>query len=461
MWWRCRGDTTTHHELGVESAAQSWTRLHRMFHGLLCPRHANDRPSNRNSAKLKVESLWNPILTMVVQWTGKEWSKATCEPPRTHLSSWRAVYNEGLSLLRDCHLPSTLSNKSFPAYLGHQNHHRYSQLKRPYLSTDTPTNPSNWAFFHQFTMHLWIAVALPFFAASALAATAFTGSNSDLLAQPLVNGSSVTQELYDSCKYEAGDGLSEGEECVVKVMKIMVAFMESSTNLPKGHREVVLLNKDNDGQPSPITVDAVPTSSSVGAEFSALKSKRNAAEEDEFLQDMNSHLGRRSRGGREIRAVELGRSEMHPNGGLAIRTNVHDGDAALYVHTNGSHSTVGFKRGTAPSIGKRAGESQMPRSIEFAGMREFKMELELIEGISSQDLRQMFDDLETGLVKLAGGDDGNPPMLRKADAFGIATCRKSNGKMALRGKLISLDKGAGHNFEEDGLINCDEYVIPE
>lgn len=248
---------------------------------------------------------------------------------------------------------------------------------------------------------------------------------------------------------------------MVKAVEIMVAFMRSSTNVPKGDQEVVLLNKDNDGQPPPITVVALPTSNSAGTEYSALKSKRNAVEEDEVLQGMNSHLRRRSRGGREIRAVELGHSEMHPNGGLAIRTNVHDGDAALYVHTNGSHSTVGFKRGTSPSIGKRAGKSKAPRSIEFIGMQGFKMELELIEGIPSQDLSQKFDDLETGLVKLASGDGGNPPMLRKADAFGIATCRKSNGETGLRGKLISLDKRAGHNFERDGLINCDEYVISE
>lgn len=132
---------------------------------------------------------------MVVKWSGKGWSKTTCEPPRIYPSPWRAVYNEGRSLLSGCHLPSTSSNKYFHAHLGHQNYHRYSQLTKPHLSTNIPTDPSDWALFHYFTMHFWIAVVLPFFAASTLGATVFGGITSGLLAQPLVNGTRVTKDL--------------------------------------------------------------------------------------------------------------------------------------------------------------------------------------------------------------------------------------------------------------------------
>lgn len=310
-------------------------------------------------------------------------------------------------------------------------------------------------------MHLSTVVVLPFFAKFGSAAFKFTGSKSDLLVEPLVNGSRVTRDIYENCKYTAGDASSKGEKCVVEAVKIMVGFMRSSKEIPKGYQEVVLLNKENDGQQPTITVEGAPSTSSTNTDWPTPNSKRNAAEEDEILQGMNSQLRRRSQGGWEMRAVGLGHSEIHPNGGLAIRTNVQDGDAALFVHTNGSHSTVGFKRGTSPSIGKRAGESQATRDIELKGMQGLKMQLELKEGIPMADLHQKFDDLEAGLVNLAGGDGSNPPVLKRSDAFGIATCQKTNGEMGMRGKLISLDQGAGNDFEEYGLINCDEYIIAE
>ena len=310
-------------------------------------------------------------------------------------------------------------------------------------------------------MHLWIAVVLPFFAASAVGAIVFGGSTSDLMVHPLVNGWEVTAGLYANCKYEAGDKSSESVDCVVEAVKIMVGLMRSSIDVSGGRQGVVLLNKDNDGQLPTITAEGFPTPSSELIDDPERKSKRNALRADEILQGMNGQLLRRSSGGREIRAVEIGNSEMHPNGGLAIRTNVHDGDAALHVHTNGSHAVVAFKRGTSPSIGKRAGGSQATPSVEFLGMQGFKMTSKLVKNMSASDLTQEFDDLETGLIQLVGGEMGNPPMLLAADAFGIATCRKSNGEMGIQGKLISLDKGAGNDFEEYGLTNCDGFVIGE
>jgi hypothetical protein len=310
-------------------------------------------------------------------------------------------------------------------------------------------------------MYPWIAVVLPFFAASTLGATMLGGSTSSVLAEPLVNGTRVTQDLYANCKYEAGDKSSESEECVVEAVKIMVALMRSSIDISGSKQGVVLLNKDNHGQVPTITAEGFPTPSSDLTDDPTLKSKRNALEGDEILQGINGRLLRRSSGGREIRAVEIGNSEMHFNGGRAIRTNVHDGDAALHVHTNGSHAIVAFKRRTSSSIRKRDGGSQGTPSVEFLGMQGFKMAFELVKDMPTPDLDQEFDDLETGLINLVGGQMGNPPKMRASDAFAIATCRKSNGEMGMRGKLVSLDTGAGYDFEQYGLINCDNYAARE
>jgi hypothetical protein len=301
-------------------------------------------------------------------------------------------------------------------------------------------------------MRPWIAVVLPFFAASTLGAIVLQGgSKSSVLAQPLVNGTRVTQELYANCKYEAGDKSSESEDCVMEAIKIMVALMRSSIDISGSKQGVVLLNKDNHGQVPTITAEGFPTPSS----------DRDALEGDEILQEINGRLLRRSSGGREIRAVEIGNSEMHFNGGRAIRTNVHDGDAALHVHTNGSHAIVAFKRRTSSSIRKRDDGSQETPSVEFLGMQGFKMALELVKDMPTPDLDHEFKDLETGLINLVGGQMGNPPMLLAADAFAIATCRKSNREMGMRGKLVSLDTGAGYDFEQYDLINCDSYKVHE
>jgi len=311
-------------------------------------------------------------------------------------------------------------------------------------------------------MRPWIAAVYPFFVASTVGAIVLQGgSKSSVLAQPLVNGTRVTQDLYANCKYEAGDKSSESEDCVMEAIKIMVALMRSSIDISGSKQGVVLLNKDNHGQVPTITAEGFSKPSSDLTDDPALKSKRDALEGDEILQEINGRLLRRSSGGREIRAVEIGNSEMHFSGGRAIRTNVHDGDAALHVHTNGSHAIVAFKRRTSPSIRKRNDGSQATPSVEFLGMQGFKMALELVKDMPTPDLDQEFKDLETGLINLVGGEMGNPPMMRGADAFAIATCRKLNGEMGMRGKLVSLDTGAGYDFEQYGLINCDSYAVHE
>jgi hypothetical protein len=315
-------------------------------------------------------------------------------------------------------------------------------------------------------MHLWAAAMLPY--SIALGATVpFPGPTTDIWVQSTVDGSTVAGEIIKHCKYEAGDVSIEGEDCVAKAVEIMFAFMRDSSGLFDSDQGVVILNENNNGQlPSSTgeTINIAPTLDPDTSNTLSSDPKRNDVKDDDILKDMNKRLLRRSNGGPAIRAVEISSRAMHPNGGREIRTNVHSGNAALHVNTNGSHATVAFKRGTSPSIEQRDTESIDTPTIEFQGMQGLKMQFELIVKTLRPSLTQLLDELESSFVKFVSRDGAKASTMSLYDSWIFVQCTRTNdqknGETGLRGKFIALDDGAGDNFEWGNLIYCAQFEDP-
>lgn len=73
-------------------------------------------------------------------------------------------------------------------------------------------------------MHFPTIIAIQYLAIAAMAIYPFKGSNYGLLMNPLAPGAKVANDIYDNCKKldEAGNVVSQGEDCVVYVIQYMV-----------------------------------------------------------------------------------------------------------------------------------------------------------------------------------------------------------------------------------------------
>jgi hypothetical protein len=291
-----------------------------------------------------------------------------------------------------------------------------------------------------------------------------SGSYYRHLGQSKVDGSTVAGEIIKHCKYEAGDVSIEGEDCVAKAVEIMFAFMRDSSGLFDSDQGVAILNENNNGQLPSSTGEIISIAPTLDPDTSnALSSnpKRNDVEDHDILKDMNKRLLRRSNGGPTIRAIEISSRAMHPNGGREIRTNVHSGNAALHVNTNGSHATVAFKKGTSTLIEQRDTESKDTPTIEFQGMQGLKMQFELVVKTLRPRLTQLLDELESSFVKFVSRDGAKASTMSFSDSWIFVQCTRTNGQMngetGLQGKFITLDDGAGDNFEWGTLIYCAQF----
>jgi hypothetical protein len=314
-------------------------------------------------------------------------------------------------------------------------------------------------------MHFWTTIVLHYLAVNALAQFIYSGSDSDLVIDPLVkNASRVTADLYKHCKFEHEGVVIRGEACVGEAVKIMIAFMSNAVSAHQGDDEaVVLLNSIGVGDEvlqTAVKESSTTTAISFGAspDSPGPKSRRDASKAGELLENFNNRLHRRSGGREDIRAVGLDHATAQSKGGLAVRTNVRSDDAAaLYVYSNASHATAAFEKDPSLSIGRRT--ISYDQGVELNGMQGFKLELRWVD----KDFG--LDEVEAALLKFVSGNVSSvmpqAPLYTASDAWAFVSCGRTygrtNNQIKLQGKLISLDDNAGNDFENDGLINCDRF----
>jgi hypothetical protein len=308
-------------------------------------------------------------------------------------------------------------------------------------------------------MHLPSALLLPILAAGVLANYRVDGTkygyDSDLIATSLVPGGRVMNDVYTGCQQlnEKGEQISKGEECVWNGLQYMLQALKDAHNVLQ---MVALLNNTVSGVQSlpPATNRSTASSTSLDSSPSAtglispkLK-RRYSSDRQAFLDELNDQISRRSEDGLRPRAVQVSDSEIHPMDGIAIRTNVHNGDATLHLHTNGSHTTAVFKKDIFAPLGRRT----VPWSRhQFRGPQGMKFQISVAEA-------KDYDKFGTMLSDLAHGEDGMPPRLRGFDTWGLNMCQKPdsmNGVIELvRAKLVAEDDGAGYDFESGGKNRC-------
>jgi hypothetical protein len=305
-------------------------------------------------------------------------------------------------------------------------------------------------------MHFQTALVIPILAVGALATYTVEGSefglDSDLKAVPLVAGERVANDVITNCKeITEGDGQDiEGEECFAHALQYMIQILSDAYS---SNQFVALLSNTVSGvgldngtaATSGSSLDSAPSASTAVAS----KSKReNDNAMAAVLSGLNDQIRRRSEGGHRPRAVQIGRSEVHPTDGLAIRTNVHSGDATLHVHTNGSHATASFKKDDFSPLGRRNDEWAPGSRFRFEGVQGLKLQI-------IADDQQDYGVLDTLLMKLAYGERQMAPKLKESDSWGLALCRTSDHKRKLLGKLVAEDNGAGYDWESEFGVNMD------
>lgn len=312
-------------------------------------------------------------------------------------------------------------------------------------------------------MYFFTTIVLQCFAINALAAIIFHDSESSFIANPLINASRVTGDLYSHCKYSHGGAVIEGQQCVGEAVKVMVAFLSNAGYTHHGGDEaVLLLNSIGVGDEVLQTTEAgisstTSTALRASVESDAAKSRREIENADSMLESFNDRLVRRSDVRGDIRAVGLERLASPSEGELVVRTNVRSGDSTLFVRANSSYAVAAFKQDPSPSIGKRI--IDFNKGVTFQGMQGFKLMVRWADGDFG------FDKLEAALVRFVGGsmslEPQSMPRYMASDAWAFAVCGRvnehTNGQMKLQGKLVSLDENAGDNFENDRLINCDSF----
>jgi hypothetical protein len=307
-------------------------------------------------------------------------------------------------------------------------------------------------------MYLPSALLLPILAASVLANYRVDGTtygfNSVLHATPLAPDARVMKDVYTGCQLlnEKGEQISKGEDCVWDGLQYMIQALFVAHDVLQ---TVALLSNTVSGVQAlpPTTKRSIASSSfsdtspsATGLTSRRLK-RRYSNDRQAFLDELNDQISRRSEDGRGPRAVQVSDSEIHPMDGLAIRTNVHSGDATLHIHTNGSHTTAAFKKDVTPPLGRRDAVS-VPRSRnQFQGNQGIKIQIGLAEG-------EDYNKFSTLLYDLAHGKDGRAPRLNDSDGWGFSMCEKSDDIELLRAKLVAEDDGAGYDFESGGKNEC-------
>jgi hypothetical protein len=168
-----------------------------------------------------------------------------------------------------------------------------------------------------------------------------------------------------------------------------------------------------------------------------------------LLDSMNDRLSQHLGGRNVIRALDVGESELHPEGGIAIRTNIRGNDAVLHVHTNGSHATAEFRKDTTQRMTRRDEVVPKASSYRFSG-GAFGIKMQITKGKASLSL----NDVDAYWNAFAYGSGEDVPALKGSDSWKFAVCDVS-GWMQLAGKIIALERPSDYRYESyDEFIAC-------
>jgi hypothetical protein len=305
-------------------------------------------------------------------------------------------------------------------------------------------------------MHFQTALVIPILAIGALAIYPIEGSESgldyDLKAVPLVVGVRVMNDVYTNCaeKTETDGQDIKGEECFAHALQYMIQILSDaySSNQFVALLSNVVSGVGLDNGTAATSVSSLDSAPSLSTAVPSKSKRENENAMDAVLNGLNDHIRRRSEGGQRAHAVHIGRSDIHPTDGFAIRTNVHSGDATLHVHTNGSHATASFKKDDFSPLGRRNDEWAAGSRFRFEGAQGLKVQL-------IADDQQDYGALDTLLMKLAYGERQMAPKLKESDSWGLALCRTSDHKRTLLGKLVAEDNGAGYDWETEFGVDMD------
>lgn len=122
------------------------------------------------------------------------------------------------------------------------------------------------------------------------------------------------------------------------------------------------------------------------------------------------------------------------------------------MHTNGSHATAVFEKDTSSSAKQRNTIFARYRyRTTFEGTLGFKIQLQR-RGDAISYFHELYDLLES----FARKDGDRAPRFKESDSWAFVVCGNVDNALVVQGKLVSLDDGAGDNFESNGLIDCKE-----
>jgi hypothetical protein len=316
-------------------------------------------------------------------------------------------------------------------------------------------------------MYLRSFLLLPTLAAIVLANYRVEGTtygvDSDLIAVPIASGARVTNDIYTRCQEldEKGEQISTGEECVWNGLQYMIQALSDAhnalqavallSNTVSGVEPLPSITTDSNATISTVVVSTSsldPTQSGTGLVSSKLK-RQDSNVSQAFLDQLNDQIRRRSQDGRGPRTVQVVDSEVHPVDGLAIRTNIHSGDATLHVHTNGSHATAAFKKDVLSQLGTRDAVSTPGPRYQFQETTQgLKLEIQVAAEADYSTFSTLLSDFAHGKEEMA-------PKLKESDSWGFVLCTKLENLSVLRAKLVAEDDGAGYNWETIDSIACD------
>jgi hypothetical protein len=169
-----------------------------------------------------------------------------------------------------------------------------------------------------------------------------------------------------------------------------------------------------------------------------------------LLDSMNDRLSQHLGGRNVIRALDVGESELHPEGGIAIRTNIRGDDAVLHVHTNGSHATAEFRKDTTQRMARRDEVVPKASSYRFSG-GAFGIKMQITKG---NEASLSLNDVDAYWNAFAYGSGEDVPALKGSDSWKFAVCDVS-GWMQLAGKIIALERPSDYRYESyDEFIAC-------
>jgi hypothetical protein len=306
-------------------------------------------------------------------------------------------------------------------------------------------------------MRLELAVILPYLVAGVVSdPNRIEGSVSKFKAESLTDSTQWTRKIYDNCvQYHGGKFVSQGWPCVSELLKTTLAALTIVGQVDEGVRLVnngagfeARSNPETNLTPTSSILATEPAQSTDSRSSGAKFERGDGVENDKLLRKINNHNRKHSNAAHMVRAVQVGHSMVHPRDGVSVRTNVHNDDTTLHVHTNGSRATATFEKVSLSQMNRRDEAVAQKIEFKFGTMQGIKMQIDW----SSDDQQKRYmssSDLEFFTTAFGHGDGVNDPAFMKSDSWRFVVCTNVDNAKVLQGKLISLVSATDSSFEED------------